>query len=137
LDGKILSQTASRHTHKEWLNFLKHLDAQTPAELSLHLIVDNYATHKHPKVKGWLKKHPRFHLHFTPTSSSWMNLVERFFRDLSEDVVREGSFSSTDELSSAIMEYLAQRNLNPTRYEWRAKGADILAKIQKIRQISA
>jgi transposase len=135
LDGKILSQTAARHTHKEWLVFLKHLDAQTPSELDLHLIIDNYATHKHPKVKAWLRKHPRFHLHFTPTSSSWMNLVERFFRDLSEDVVREGSFTSTAELTSAIMAYLAERNLNPTRYVWRAQGADILAKINKARQI--
>lgn len=136
LDGKILSQTAERHTHKEWLSFLKHLEAQTPSELQLHLIIDNYATHKHPKVKAWLAKHPRFHLHFTPTSSSWMNLVERFFRDLSGDVVREGSFASTEELTSAIMNYLAEHNLNPTRYEWRAKGADILAKIRRAHQKS-
>jgi len=136
LDGKILSQTAERHTHKEWLGFLKHLDAETPQGLQLHLIIDNYATHKHPKVKTWLKKHPRFHLHFTPTSSSWMNLVERFFRDLSEDVVREGSFTSTEELTDAIMNYLSERNLNPTRYQWRAKGADILAKIQRAREKS-
>ena len=137
LDGKILSQTGVQHTHKEWLSFLKHLDSQTPAELDLHLIIDNYATHKHPKVKSWLMKHSRFHLHFTPTSSSWMNLVERFFRDLSEDVVREGSFSSTKELTEAILLYLAQRNLNPTRYEWKAQGADILAKIQRARQKQA
>ncbi|MBA4148849.1 MAG: IS630 family transposase [Verrucomicrobia bacterium] len=134
LDGKILSQTAARHTHKEWLSFLKHLNDETPAELQLHLIIDNYATHKHPKVKTWLKKHPRFHLHFTPTGSSWMNMVERFFRDLSEDVVREGSFTSTAQLTGAIANYLAERNLNPTRYLWKAKGADILAKIHRARQ---
>lgn len=134
LDGKILSQTAPRHTHQEWLAFLKHLDAQTPPALQLHLIIDNYATHKHPKVKAWLQKHPRFHLHFTPTGSSWLNLVERFFRDLSEDVVREGSFTSTGELTAAILAYLAERNLHPTRYQWKAKGAEILAKIQRARQ---
>jgi transposase len=134
LDGKILSQTQQRHTHKEWLQFLKLLEAETPAELDLHLIVDNYSTHKHPKVKAWLAKHPRMHLHFTPTSSSWMNLVERFFRDVSEDVVREGSFTSTRQLTDAILGYLAERNLNPVRYQWRAKGAEILEKIQRARQ---
>jgi len=135
LDGKIISQTAARHTHREWLKFLAKLDTETPAELNVHLIVDNYSTHKHPKVKKWLTKHPRFHLHFTPTSSSWMNLVERFFRDLSEDVVRDGSFGSVKELTEAVLGYLAERNLNPVRYEWRAQGAEILAKIQKIREI--
>jgi transposase len=134
LDGRIISQAAQRHTHKEWLVFLKHIDAETPAELALHLIVDNYATHKHPKVRAWLRKHPRFHMHFTPTSSSWLNLVERFFRDLSEDVVRHGSFTSTQELSAAIFAYLEERNLEPTRYEWRAEGAAILAKINRARE---
>lgn len=134
LDGKILSQTKQRHTHKEWLQFLKHLDEETPTDLDLHLVLDNYSTHKHPKVKAWLAKHPRVHIHFTPTSSSWMNLVERFFRDLSEDVVREGSFGSTRQLTEAIVAYLAERNLNPVRYEWRAQGAEILEKIQRARQ---
>jgi transposase len=134
LDGKILSQTKQRHTHKEWLQFLKHLDEESPADLDLHLIVDNYSTHKHPKVKAWLAKHPRMHIHFTPTSSSWMNLVERFFRDLTEDVVRDGSFGSTRQLTEAIVAYLAERNLNPVRYEWRAQGAEILEKIQRARQ---
>jgi len=134
LDGKIISQTASRHTHTEWLKFLRHIEAETPAGQELHLIIDNYATHKHPKVLRWLKKHPRFHLHFTPTSSSWMNMVERFFRDLTEDVVRHGSFESVKELTAAIMAYLQERNLNPKPYQWRAKGADILAKIQRARE---
>jgi transposase len=135
LDGKIISQTAARHTHREWLKFLAKLDDETPADLDVHLIVDNYSTHKHPRVRNWLAKHPRFHVHFTPTSSSWMNLVERFFRDLSEDVVRDGSFSSVKELTEAVLGYLAERNLNPVRYQWRAQGAEILAKIQKIREI--
>jgi transposase len=133
LDGRIISQAACRHTHREWITFLKHLDAETPQELDLHLIVDNYATHKHPKVRAWLRRNPRFHMHFTPTSSSWMNLVERFFRDLTEDVVRRGSFTSTQELTASIFAYLQERNLNPTRYEWQAKGADILAKIDRAR----
>ena len=134
LDGKILSQTAAHHTHVEWLRFLKHIDRETPPELDLHLILDNYATHKHAEVRAWLAKHPRFHLHFTPTSSSWMNMVERFFRDLTVDVVRNGSFQSVKDLTYAIMDYLAERNLNPTPYQWHAKGAEILAKIQRARQ---
>src|SRR5262249_10687700 len=105
LDGQIFAHTAPRHTHRQWLAFLKHLDKQTPADLTLHIVIDNYATHKHPKVKSWIAwrnarrggrddGRARFALHFTPTSSSWMNLVERFFRDLTEDAVREGSFAS-------------------------------------------
>jgi transposase len=133
LDGKIISRTAKRHTHLEWLAFLKQLDKETPKELDLHLIIDNYATHKHPEVKKWLATHPRFHLHFTPTSSSWMNLVERFFRDLSEEVVRDGSFTAVRELRKAIEHFLAERNLAPKRYVWKAKGAEILEKIRKAR----
>jgi transposase len=135
LDGKILSRTAQRHTHRQWLDFLKQIDQETPSELDLHLIVDNYATHKHPKVKRWLAKHPRIHQHFTPTSSSWMNLVERFFRDLTEDVVREGSFEGVKELVVAINAYLAERNLAPRRYVWKKQGAEILAKIRRARAI--
>jgi transposase len=141
LDGKILSQTAPRHTHRQWLAFLKHLDKETPPELTLHLIADNYGTHKSPKVKSWIKwrnaKQQKQHgtervvMHFTPTSSSWMNLVERFFRDLTEDAIRDGSFTSVRELQVAIEEYLAQRNLVPKRYVWKKKGEEILAKIQR------
>ena len=134
LDGKILSQTAARHRHTEWLRFLQQLDRETPPELALHLIIDNYSTHKHARVKAWLARHPRFHLHFTPTGSSWLNLVERFFRDLTVDVVREGSFGSVPELVAAMASYLAERNLNPKRYQWRAQGADILAKLHRARQ---
>lgn len=137
LDGKIFSQTAPRHTHVEWLRFLKLLDRDTPSELDLHLIVDNYSTHKHPKVRRWLARHPRLHVHFTPTSSSWMNLVERFFRDLTVDAVRDGSFTSVKELVDAINAYLAQRNLAPRPYRWRAKGEEILAKIQRAREAMA
>ncbi|MEY4489137.1 MAG: hypothetical protein RIQ79_1645 [Verrucomicrobiota bacterium] len=135
LEGKVLSTTAPSHTHVEWLAFLKQIDRETPADLALHLIVDNYATHKHAAVKAWLTKHPRFHLHFTPTGSSWLNLVERFFRDLTVDVVRDGSFRSVRELTGAIETYLAERNLSPKPYRWRADGASILKKIHAARAV--
>jgi len=137
LDGKILSRTAAQHTHKEWLAFLKGIDRETPLGLEVHLIMDNYATHKHPTVKSWLARHPRFHPHFTPTSSSWLNLVERFFRDLTEDVVREGSFGSVRELVCALETYLVERNLAPKRYLWKKKGQEILAKISRARAAQA
>ena len=137
LDGRILSRTERRHTHVEWLRFLKQMDRATPADLDLHLIVDNYATHKHHNVKNWLGKHPRFHVHFTPTGSSWMNLVERFFADLTEDVIRDGSFRNVRALIEAMEEFLAARDENPKRYQWRAKGEEILAKIHRARQALA
>jgi len=133
LDGTIISRTAQGHAHGEWLAFLRQIDRETAPGLDLHLIADNYATHKHKAVTGWLARHPRIHLHFTPTSSSWMNLVERFFRDLTEDVVREGSFNSVKQLVAAMDGYLAGRNLSPRRYVWKKQGAEILAKIQKAR----
>ncbi|MFZ4779596.1 MAG: IS630 family transposase [Terrimicrobiaceae bacterium] len=143
LDGKIFRQTAPQHTHKEWLSFLKKLDRETPPELSLHLIIDNYATHKQPLVMEWItarnkrqeRAHGthRIHLHFTPTSSSWMNLVERFFRDLTVDCIRDGSLTSTKELIAAIEAYLQDRDLSPKRYVWKAEGQAILEKIQRAR----
>lgn len=135
LDGKILSTTAERHTHLEWLAFLKKVHRQTPPELALHLIVDNYATHKHPAVVAWLANHPRVHVHFTPTGSSWLNLVERFFRNLTEDVVREGSFESVGALTTAINVYLANHNLAPKPFRWKAEGAAILEKIRRARAV--
>jgi transposase len=137
LDGKIISRVAPRHDHAEWLRFLEQIDRETPRGLDLHLIADNYATHKCPEVKQWLAKHPRFHMHFVPTSSSWLNLVERFFRDISQEAISEGSFSSVRDLTSAIEIYLSQRNLDPKPYRWRAKGADILAKIKRAREVMA
>src|SRR5246500_837956 len=133
LTGKLITRTEARHTHVEWLRFLKQIDRQTPRDLDLHLIADNYATHKHPKVRAWLDKHPRFIMHFTPTSSSWLNLVERFFADLTGDVIRAGSFASVDELVRDINAYLAQRNADPKPYVWGAEGAAILAKIKRAR----
>src|SRR5437870_4522411 len=144
MDGKIFSETASKHTHRQWLSFLKQLDRETLSDLTLHPIADNYSTHKHPKVKFWIqwrnqrqqKAHglDRVVMHFTPTSSSWMNLVERFFRDLTDDVIREGSFTSVNELVAAVMRYLEERNLNPKPYVWKKKGEEILAKIQRARE---
>lgn len=143
LDGKVFSLTAPNHTHREWLRFLKKVDRECPVGLTLHLIVDNYATHKHPRVRSWVSwrnaRHRKEHgvlriiQHFTPTSSSWMNLVERFFRDLTEDAIRPGSFSSVRELVATIDTYMAAHNLNPKRYVWKASGAEILAKIQRAR----
>ena len=131
LNGKILSRTEARHTHVEWLRFLKQIDRETPPDLKLHLIADNYATHKHVKVREWLERHPRIEMHFTPTGSSWMNLVERFFADLTEDCIREGSFESVRKLIDAIDDFLRARNEEPKRYVWRAKGEEILRKIER------
>jgi transposase len=135
ITGKLIARTEASHTHVEWLRFLKQIDRETPPGLDLHLIADNYATHKHPKVQAWLARHPRFAMHFTPTSSSWLNLVERFFADLTGDVIRAGSFTSVNELIRDIKAYLAQRNADPKPYVWRAEGAEILAKIRRARAV--
>lgn len=129
----MITTIAKRHRRQEWLAFLKKIDLETPKDLNIHLIVDNYATHKHSKVKAWLARHPGFHVHFTPTSSSWLNMVERFFRDLTDRIV-EGSFTSIKELADTIITYLAERNQNPKRYVWNAKGEEILRKIQCARE---
>jgi transposase len=131
LDGKLIARTEQHHTHVEWLRFLKQIQRETSRGLAIHVIADNYATHKHQRVKAWLAKHPRFQMHFTPTSSSWLNLVERFFGELTADCIREGSFQNVRQLADSIMTYLAARNDNPKRYVWRAKGEVILKKIQR------
>lgn len=133
LEGKIIGRTEAKHTHVEWLRFLKQIDRETPKALQIHLIADNYRTHKHVKVNAWLAKHPRFHMHFTPTGSSWLNMVERFFAELTGDVVREGSFTSVRALAGAIEAYLAERNESPKPYKWKATGEEILAKIHRAR----
>ena len=133
LDGKLIRRLEARHTHVEWLRFLKQIDRETPADLTIHVIADNYATHKHGKVAAWLDRHPRFDMHFTPTSSSWLNLVERFFADLTA-VLRDGSFASVDELRREIVRHLDAHNENPRPYKWTAKGEDILAKIKRARE---
>jgi len=133
LDGKLITRIAKRHRHQEWLAFLQTIDREISSDLDIHLIADNYATHKHDEVERWLTKHPRFHMHFTPTSSSWLNMVERFFRDLT-DYITEKSFASVGELSDSIIAFLAERNKNAKRYVWRAKGEDILRKIEAARR---
>ena len=130
-EGTVIGECLPKHRNDEFLRFLKKLDRQTNKALAVHVIVDNYATHKHPNVKDWLGKHPRFHLHFTPTSASWVNLVERFFRDITEERIRRGVFHSVEELKAAIMEYLEHRNANPKPYHWTAKPDAILAKVAK------
>jgi transposase len=131
LDGTVIGTCMKRHTHKEWLQFLRLIDRQTPKERSVHLIADNYATHKHPAVRDWLARHPRFHIHFTPTSASWLNMVERFFRDLTTQRVRRGVFHSLAELEQAIQNYLAQHNQHPKPFIWTAKADDILEKVKR------
>jgi len=129
--GKLIGQCMPRHRHQEWLKFLKLIDAQTPAELDLHLIADNYSTHKHPNVKKWLAKHPRFHLHFVPTSSSWLNMVERWFREITTKRIRRGSFRSVDALVQAIQDFIAAHNEDPRPFVWTADLKDILPKIMR------
>ena len=135
LDGKLISRTERHHTHVEWLRFLRQIDRETPRAMTIHVIADNYATHKHQRVKTWLSKHPRFQMHFTPTSSSWLNLVERFFGELTADCIRDGSFQNVRELIDAIVDYLVARNDNPKRYVWKAKGEEILKKIQRAKKV--
>jgi transposase len=134
LEGKIIGTCMDKHRHQEWIKFLKLIDAETPAELDLHLIVDNYATHKHPKVKAWLKRHPRFHVHFIPTSSSWLNLVERWFREITDKRIRRGTFQNVEQLIEAISEYIACHNQSSKPYVWTAKADEILAKVQRARK---
>jgi transposase len=135
LDGKVIGDCMPRHRHQEFIRFLKKIDGETPAGLDLHLIVDNYGAHKHPRVKSWLKRHPRFHLHFTPTSSSWLNLVERWFRELTDKRIRRGSFQSVTALITAIKDYLDNHNQNPRVFVWSAPVEQILTKIAKCKEV--
>lgn len=132
--GTVMERTEQRHTHVEWLRFLKQIDRETPDGMDLHLIIDNYCTHKHKKVREWLAKHPRFHIHFTPTSSSWLNLVERFFADITSECIRDGSFGSVRELERRIKAYIQNRNAAPKPYRWIADGKSILEKINRARK---
>ena len=134
-EGKLIGTCMKRHRHQEWIKFLNQIDQQTPRELDLHLIADNYSTHKHPKVKNWLKRHPRFHMHFIPTSSSWLNLVERWFREITDKRIRRGVFHNVPELIDAIMSYIAEHNENPQTFQWTAKAEDILEKVRRAREV--
>jgi transposase len=134
-EGKLIGTCMPRHRHQEWIKFLQQIDEQTPAELDLHLIVDNYSTHKHPRVQRWLKRHRRFHMHFIPTSSSWLNLVERWFREITDKRIRRGVFKSVEQLTAAITDYIANHNENPRSFTWTAKVEDILEKIRRAREV--
>jgi transposase len=129
LDGQVIGQCQPHHTHAEWLKFLKKINRETPKDKTLHLIADNYATHKHPAVQKWLAKHPRFVMHFTPTSASWLNMVERFFRDITTERIRRGVFTSVPELVAAIDEYIAHHNTKPKPFIWTKSARDILQKV--------
>lgn len=134
LDGKVIGTCMPRHRHREFLRFLKLIDQRTPADLDLHLIADNYATHKTPQVKRWLKAHPRFHLHFTPTSASWLNMVERFFAEITRKRIRRGAFTSVAELETAITEYLDNHNADPKPFIWTRSAGEILEKVARAKQ---
>jgi transposase len=135
LDGRVIGECMARHRHQEFLRFLRKLEDETPPGLGLHLILDNYGTHTHPRVKTWLGKHRRFHLHPTPTGSSWLNLVERWFGELTQKRLRRASFASVEELQKAIHEYLDQNNRQPRPFLWTARVEDILNKVNRCKAI--
>lgn len=132
-EGSVLGACMPKHRHQEWLKFLKLIDKETPKHLQLHLIVDNYATHKHETVKKWLSRHKRFHVHFTPTSSSWLNLVERWFRELTDKRLRRGVFTSVPVLVEAIENFIKTHNKEPKAFQWTAKANKILEKVARAR----
>jgi len=134
LDGQVISLCQDRHRHQEWIKFLRLVEDATPAGKDLHLVVDNYATHKHPKVQRWLARHPRFNMHFTPTSSSWLNMVERFFRDLTHNRLKRGVFRDVEELIAAIDQYVDRHNEKPKPFIWTASANDILEKVKRARR---
>ena len=135
LDGKVVGECLPRHRHQEFLKFLRTLDDEFPDDVDLHLILDNYGTHKHPKVKKWLANHPRFKLHFTPTSASWTNLVERWFRELTEKAIRRGTFISVEDLQIAIENFMVTYNEDAKPFIWTASVQTIMAKLQKVKAI--
>ena len=133
-DGSVIGTCMNKHRHQEWLRFLNLVRRSTPKEKEVHIICDNYATHKHDKVKAWQVRNPRFHFHFTPTSASWLNMVERFFRDLTERSLRRGVFRSIAELIAAIEEHINAHNANPKPFVWTASASDILEKVKRGRR---
>jgi len=134
LDGTVIGTCMPKHRHQEWLQFLRLIDRETPKDKAIHLIADNYATHKHPEVQAWMAQHPRFTIHFTPTSASWLNMVERFFRDLTQKQLRRGIFRGVDELIASIQAYLEAHNADPSPFIWTKSASDILEKVTRARQ---
>jgi transposase len=137
LDGKVIGQCMSRHRHHEFIRFLNKINRQTPAEREVHLILDNYATHKHPKVRVWLGRHQRFHFHFTPTSASWINAVEGFFAKLTRRRLKRGVFKGIADLQAAINRFLNETNANPKPFVWTADPDAILEKVRRGKQVLA
>lgn len=133
--GTVLTQCKQHHRHQEFLGFLRHIDAAVPASLDLHLIVDNYGTHKHPKVRGWLARHPRFHIHYTPTYSSWLNQVERWFGLITQRAIRRGSFTSVTDLRKSIEQFVDHWNKHPQPFAWTATSDSILAKLERLSKV--
>jgi transposase len=137
LDGKVIGQCMARHRHQEFIRFLNKINRETPAGRELHLIVDNYATHKHPKVRAWLERHPRFHFHFTPTSASWLNAVEGFFANLTRQRLKRGVFKGIVDLQAAINRYLVETNDNPKPFVWTADPDAIIEKVRRGKKVLA
>jgi transposase len=135
LKGEVIGQCMKRHRHQEFLKFLKTIDRDTPKDLDIHCIVDNYATHKKQEVRDWLEKHPRFHFHFIPTSSSWLNLVERWFAEITRKRIRRGAFHSVADLENAIIQYIALNNANPQPFIWTKKAEQIIAKVNNCKAV--
>jgi transposase len=129
--GEVYGLCQERHRHQEWLKFLRLIDETVDAEKQIHIICDNYATHKHPRVQRWLAKHKRFQVHFTPTSASWLNMIERFFRDLTDKRIRRGVYQDLEQLIMAIGQYIDKHNANPKPFIWTAKAKDILEKVSR------
>lgn len=131
LDGTVIGQCVPRHRHQEFLGFLQRIDRTVPKTLDVHIILDNYATHKHPTVKQWLQEHPRYQLHFTPTGASWLNMVERFFAEITDRRIRRGTFRSVPELVKAIGDYIRTRNKSPRPFSWTAPANEIIRKVRR------
>jgi transposase len=137
LDGRVIGQCMARHRHQEFIRFLNKINREIPAERELHLIVDNYATHKHPKVRAWLERHPRFHFHFTPTSASWLNAVEGFFAKLTKQRLKRGVFKGIVDLQAAINRYVVETNDNPKPFVWTADPDAIIEKVRRGKKVLA
>jgi transposase len=136
LEGTVIGACQPRHRHQEFLRFLDRIDQSIPANLDIHLVLDNYGTHKHPEVKTWLAARPRYHVHFTPTSSSWLNQVERWFADITRKRIRRGTFRSVRELTKAIHDYIRIYNNNPRPFQWVASASRIIRKVNRYRRTS-
>ena len=136
LEGTVIGECQQRHRHQEFLNFLVRIDQSVDAELAIHLILENYGTHKHPEVTKWLAAHPRYHVHFTPTSSSWLNQIERWFAEITRKRIRRGTFRSVLQLIKAIHDYIPIYNRNPRPFQWVATASRIIRKVNKYKVTS-